>query len=744
MKIVNRNLLDEIFYDEILQESNVLKSTVRLGSQIFEQYDSLTEEIFYLLYKIIIDIEKDEFDKQDMTLRYLVLEFSKSIQLEKVRKRTAGDLQLTAICLKFILDELSLKIRGNRLFKKADNSFNQLKELRNNIDYLEQEKSRIEDIINIMDNENISPYSDKIKESIQKILNSSNNLSQKNEMETFQKILEFTKDFVEGSSSYDDMEIDSMDSRSDENSNEETLRKKTEEAIKDAKSSYDNNENQKGDDSSILEDIMNNIANDYESDGKDKDAPEEESDQSPNDILDSTKEETKEETNMEGTTKGDFEDALDKEIKEAEKQFEDYKIKSFEIVEGKYKDSENKFISESTFDDDYDSISIEDGTPDDDIEATDTNIEKLDPKSTNEFLEGSSNSKFNQNTGIEIDNLQHYLNNIINKISETKTSIFSREKEIKELYDTLKIDRVLNESIGKIASFKTNTKNLSITENSIKQMKFDDVIKFTKRLNSPETLNFLNKVGKKRETARKVQKERKRSKDLPTDKVMLSDDLDNMIDDELMNFSIDIDAFENDFIDRYLHENILSHERIRKTAKHKGPIILCYDGSGSMEGDKIEETKAHIVSFIEVAKIQKRKMIIIQFASENEPLYIKEINPSRVHVQDIIDIMDTFICGGTDFEKPLKMATQYILSDKYKQADILFITDGICSISDEFKKHFLEVKVSMDFKLYAIIMHANTYSDYGDLGDISDEVMEIRQMNISNWNEKISERIFSI
>jgi uncharacterized protein with von Willebrand factor type A (vWA) domain len=743
-KIVNRNLLDEVFFDDVLQDSNVLKNSIRFGGQIFEHYDSLTEEVFYLLYKIVVDVDNKASSHESPVLYNIVNEFYRSTQLEKVRKRTAGDLQLTAICLKYILDEISLKIRGNKLFKKSNNTYGELENLKNSLESLEMEKSNIENILEDLKSNDIKPYSDKIKDSIQKILENAGDINLGSEMETFEKVLKFAKDFVEGSS-YEDISADPNfeDKGNLDKSKEETLRKETEEAIKDAKASYDKEGSDKDGDDSLLEEIFDKIADNYESDGNEN-TPEsqEESDQEANDILDSSKEETDETPDIDGLTSGDFESDLDKEIKEAEKEFENYKIKSFELVEGKFKNTGNQFSFDTSFDDDFDKASIEDGTPSEDAQEVDRDISKVDPQVTNEYMRENNNKTFSQENGIEIESLKAYLEHLREKIAQTKGTLLNKEHEIKELVDKLKIDRLLNESIGKVASFKANTKNLSITDKSIKQMKFDDVIKFTRRLNSPETMNFLNKVGKKRETARRTQKHKKKSNDLPTDKIMLSDDLDNMVDDELMNFSIE--AFENDFIDRFLHKNILSHERIKKTARHKGPIILCYDGSGSMEGEKIEETKAHIISFIEVAKIQKRKMIIIQFASENEPLYIKEINPSRVHVQDVIDIMDTFLCGGTDFEKPLRKATEYILSDKYKQADILFITDGICSISDEFKSHFRAVKREMDFKLYAIIMHANTYSDYGDLGDISDEVMEIRQMNISKWNEKISEKIFSI
>jgi hypothetical protein len=50
----------------------------------------------------------------------------------------------------------------------------------------------------------------------------------------------------------------------------------------------------------------------------------------------------------------------------------------------------------------------------------------------------------------------------------------------------------------------------------------------------------------------------------------------------------------------------------------------------------------------------------------------------------------------------------------------------------------------MAFKLYAIIIHGETYGDYGDLGEISDEILEIRDRDLSDWNEKISAQLFEM
>lgn len=308
----------------------------------------------------------------------------------------------------------------------------------------------------------------------------------------------------------------------------------------------------------------------------------------------------------------------------------------------------------------------------------------------------------------------------------------------------LKLPRILKKSLEAVDHFNETTQTLGIDKNSMNNMSFDDIIQLYRRYKKPDFVRFINKVGKNKLHASILQHKKKRKHAIPVDKVTSSNKIDLLIEDELISLALDINAFENDFYDRYLRDDLLTLEMIERYDRRKGPIILCYDGSGSMEGAKIEETQSHILAIMEIAKIQKRHMVIIQFAAASEPLYIKEINPKFITAQDVMDILDTFICGGTNFEKPLSKAIEYIKMDQHKKSDILFITDGQCEIKQDFKDEFLIVKKQRDFKLYTLIMHSYTYHDYGDIGDISDEIMAIQERDFNNWNTLTNERLYSL
>ncbi len=308
----------------------------------------------------------------------------------------------------------------------------------------------------------------------------------------------------------------------------------------------------------------------------------------------------------------------------------------------------------------------------------------------------------------------------------------------------LKAESLFDRAVKGLDDFEALLDHGGTSPRELDPLPYDEALRLYKRALDPVMVRFFNKVGQKREIARRAQHRKKARRDLPVDRITPDDDLDSILDEELTDLALGIEAFENSFIDRFLHQSLLTRAKVSRRARHKGPIVLCYDGSGSMEGDKILETKAHILAFLEVARQQKRRMVTIQFASASEPLFVRELHPHRIRLAEVLELMDTFLKGGTDFERPLKEALRYLESDRFRNGDILFITDGICDISEGFKRRFLASKAEKRFRLYAVIIHGNTYGDYGDLSDISDEILEIRQRDLSDWNHRVSERIFSI
>lgn len=203
-----------------------------------------------------------------------------------------------------------------------------------------------------------------------------------------------------------------------------------------------------------------------------------------------------------------------------------------------------------------------------------------------------------------------------------------------------------------------------------------------------------------------------------------SNDLMRILPSELVNF--ESEELEYLFYSKFLENNLLTYEIISKNfeynsnqkeeyiEKNKGPIIACLDTSGSMSGIPILKAKALVLSISRILEKEHRKLYIIIFGDTEE---LKELNISKKQeMKNIISFLNSGFGGGTNFESPLKRSVEIIkeLTD-YNKADILMITDGFCSLSDEFIKNLNKNKQSMDFSLYTIMCNESKIeSSYSD------------------------------
>lgn len=144
-------------------------------------------------------------------------------------------------------------------------------------------------------------------------------------------------------------------------------------------------------------------------------------------------------------------------------------------------------------------------------------------------------------------------------------------------------------------------------------------------------------------------------------------------------------------------------------ARRHGTIYYtgnCEDGSSSMGGDRELWAKAVMGALLDIARRQKRIFRLIHFGS---PGLIVEINfekPSDYTVDRVLDAFELFMNSGTDFATPLNKAVEYLKIEHRDtgrvSADIVFVTDGECSVTDQFQSWFQEEKDRLGFTLWGV------------------------------------------
>ena len=679
------NDMDVMIFNEIKEESAIIQRYANQLEALFIDAKVLLNGTFLLLFKMILEFE-NEFTLSAENV--IFIEVSKMLNFEKLRLRTKGSRSNSYIAFKLLLDSLLEKLRGTELLESIRNHFK-------DIDYFTEQID--EDFEQMYNQQKLEQLLDEYQIDLIAKLHEVHDYGLKNPSEReklsdkfLSTLWNLYKDIV-------------MKEKVPVNDKVDKLLEKALDNLDKVSSSSPLS--QLFEESLAIKESIQLQGGSQNIDNQENDAKEDE-------------------TRIES----EFEADLKQEL---EKKFYPY-IKSLSMMFSQPHDQSQKSIIKLDDNEEADKNAVKLG----DVDETKTpvkveafNISKNDEEVLRNIRDFSSSE------GGDLSSLESKLHRLAS-IEEVQYLMDKVNAEIKGLNLSSNF-RTISSSID---SFNNNIATLGIKSESIDILSFDEVISLYKKTKDPKFLKFVDKVGRNKSFARKMQYRKRKQKTVPIDRISSSDNIDLIIDDELINLSLDIEAFENDFYDRYLRNDILTIEMVELNDKRKGPIILCYDGSGSMDGIKIEETKAHILAIMEIAKIQKRKMVIIQFASSSEPLYIKEINPLNIKAADVMDIIETFICGGTDFEKPLRKAMEYVKSDRHRRSDILFITDGQCEIGSSFMKEFMDTKSTRKFKLFTIIIHSFTYRDYGDIGRISDEILEIRD---KDWNDETNERLFS-
>ena len=185
------------------------------------------------------------------------------------------------------------------------------------------------------------------------------------------------------------------------------------------------------------------------------------------------------------------------------------------------------------------------------------------------------------------------------------------------------------------------------------------------------------------------------------------------------------------FLSDLIEGKTLEYQIRGKQRKGKGPIIVCIDSSGSMDGMPEIWAKAVALILLEIAKDQKRDFYCIHFSSGYRELHTNEfLKTEPFDVEKLIDMAEYFEAGGTEFEPALNLSRQKIGADKlYQKADIIFITDGQSAVKDAWLAEFKKWKTENKVKVYSVLIDSydNSNSTLNQFSDRVDKLSNLRE-----------------
>jgi uncharacterized protein with von Willebrand factor type A (vWA) domain len=261
---------------------------------------------------------------------------------------------------------------------------------------------------------------------------------------------------------------------------------------------------------------------------------------------------------------------------------------------------------------------------------------------------------------------------------------------------------------------------------------------FKKIKESKKLMKFTDLIGKLKEMAKQEQKVKSVNGVSDIKGINTGNRIQHILPSERM--LLNNPTAKKDFYKRYFERSLLQYELNSFDKKGRGPIIVCVDISGSMHGDREIFSKAFAVALIDIAQIQHRNYAYISF--DTRVCEFMVIEKGTLNPEAIVDICEEGTRGGTNFQPPLEKALELLKDSRFKKGDIVFVTDGECSLSDDFIKKFNKIKEEKEFACRGILIDLDRYSSQRTLDLFCTDVVRISNLTEMQADSAVAKQIF--
>ena len=188
---------------------------------------------------------------------------------------------------------------------------------------------------------------------------------------------------------------------------------------------------------------------------------------------------------------------------------------------------------------------------------------------------------------------------------------------------------------------------------------------------------------------------------------------------------------KNDFLRRFVEGQMMMYEQKGQEVLGKGPSILCLNQSGSMR-NLDTQSKGFTLALMSIARRQRRDFCLILFSTR---IQVFKYEKGKIKCSDMVKLAQSFLSGGTDFSLPLTKTLSVINESRFKQADVVFVTDCEDRLRDSFLEEFKKKKKEKAFNVLSLVIG----SSINRVTQFSDIVVKIK-----DFDEKGSFTAFEI
>ncbi|MGV9573660.1 VWA domain-containing protein [Streptomyces nigra] len=190
--------------------------------------------------------------------------------------------------------------------------------------------------------------------------------------------------------------------------------------------------------------------------------------------------------------------------------------------------------------------------------------------------------------------------------------------------------------------------------------------------------------------------------------VTLGDDLSRIVPSELAHLGLP--PLRAVFAARFAAGELMLYDSRGEHSFGRGAIIACVDTSHSMyeegPGGVTREAwaKACALALLDQARHARRDFVGILFSAADKLQVFRFPADEPAPVERVLEFAETFLGGGTDYQRPLGTAAE-LLQQEFDDAarsrgDIVMITDDDCGVTEAWMRQWKETKRRLGFRVF--------------------------------------------
>ena len=237
----------------------------------------------------------------------------------------------------------------------------------------------------------------------------------------------------------------------------------------------------------------------------------------------------------------------------------------------------------------------------------------------------------------------------------------------------------------------------------VKEMDYAEREELAKALRTNRMAKFARLFGRARMTALSEYARRTEHGRDEAYSVTLSSNAADMLPREILALTSSVPVIRQSALMRLAQGRLLARKWRGVQRSGEGPIVMVLDESGSMEAPdgyrgpyREQWAKAFALALMTVAEKQGRPFACVKFSLET-----RVVRGSDWRAR--LDVAGTFLNGGTDWELALTTGMQQVVNGgEFTKADLVFVTDGECAVSDAWVKAFRSACTDSGLRVWGV------------------------------------------